>query len=212
MRFYLWCLLLLSPGCLYGWNPYKTDPTQQAVSPISDGLDHLEPVDRKIPEGPYLVEFIREPAKGDQYTHLTVSRDRASGKFYLHTWSEWKTPNMARPVNEVLGPSVRIELPEDMAASIYSMWINELLETRYDRESHAGQDGWLDIFTGSIHSRGWLHGCTWNPTKDLPPKWMDDSANALLQFAKDKDETKCRSTLTDLRDKLFAYLVNSGKS
>jgi hypothetical protein len=211
MRLHLALLVFLAPGCLYGWESYKTDVTQKATPEVIDTVDHLEPADRKIPESPYLIEFIREPALGYQYTHLTVTCDEASGKFFVRTWSEWKNPTQARPLNEVLGPSAKVELPVDLAASAYSMWVNALLEVRYDRQAHFGDDGWTDLFSAYIKGRGYLHGTATSPTKDLPPKWMEDSALALIQFTKDKDEVACRQTLIDLRDKLFAYLGTNGK-
>jgi hypothetical protein len=212
MRRSLAILLFLLPGCLYAWDAYPTDLTQSATPEVSDSLDHLEPVDRKIPESPSLIEFIREPALGYQYTHLTLTRDEASGKFFVRTWSEWKNETQARPLNEVLGPSAKAELPVDLASNIYSMWVNALLEVRYDRLDHSGVDGWTDLFSAYIKGRGWLHGMASSPTKDLPPKWMEDSATALIQFTKDKDEMACRRTLIDLRDKLFAYLGTNGRN
>jgi|GEM_PF-2103039 len=211
MRLHLALALLLVPGCLYGWDSYPTTVVQLRAPAVSDGLDHLEPVDRKIPETPYLVEFIREPAIGYQYTHLTLSQDDKSGKFYLRTWSEWKNETLPRPTTEVLGPSVKVEFPVDMASTVYSIWVNALLEVRYDRLAHTGQDGWTDLFSVYIKGRGWLHGTTWSPTKELPPKWMEDSASVLIQFTKDKDEPACRANLIGLRNRLFAYLSANGK-
>jgi len=199
MRFLVALLLLVAPGGLYGWESYKTDITQQTVSANSDGLDHLEPVDRKIPESAYLIEFIREPTAGHQSIHLTLFQDDKSGKFYVST-------------NDVSGAAGKVEIPEDMASSVYSMWVNALLEVRYDRLGHSGKNGPTDLFSAYIKGRGWLHGAASNPTKDLPPKWMEDSATALVQFTKDKDEAACRRSLTDLRDKLFAYLGTNGKN
>ena len=211
MRLPFALLLFLIPGCLQAWEAYKTDITQQATPEVTDSLDHLEPIDRKIPESPYFIEFIREPALGYQYTHLTLTQDAASGKFFVHTWCEWKNDTQARPLNEVLGASAKVELPVDLAANVYSMWVNALLEVRYDRLIPSGMDGWTDLFSAFIKGRGYLHGLAWSPTKDLPPKWMEDSATALIQFTKDKDEVACRRSLIDLRDKLFAYLGTNGK-
>jgi len=212
MRLHLALAFLLVPGCLYGWDSYPTAVVQPRAPAVSDGLDHLEPLDRKIPETPYLIEFIREPALGYQYTHLTITCDEKTGKFYVRTWSEWKSETVVRPPTEVLGPSLKMELPVDLVSTVYAMWVNALLEVRYDRLTHTGQDGWTDLFSVYVKGRGWLHGTTHSPTKDLPPKWMEDSALALIQFAKDKDEAACRRTLTDLRNKLFAYLGTNGKN
>jgi hypothetical protein len=212
MRLHLGLLFLLVPGCVFGWESYKTDVTQQTTAQVSDGLDHLEPVDRKIPETPYLVEFIREPAKGYQQIHLTLSRDSSTGNFYLHSWNEWRIGTEVHPPTEVLGPSTKIECPEDIAANVYSMWVNALLEVRYDRLSSSMNDeGRTDLFSVYLKGHGYLHGTTASPTKDLPPKWMEDSATALIQYTKDNNEAACRRTLTDLRDKLFAYLATNGK-
>ena len=211
MRFYLGLLVLLTPGCLFGWDAYQADVSQRAATAVSDGVDHLEPVDRKMPETPYLLEYIREPALGYQHLHLTLTQDQQSGKFYLRTWGEWRKENEARPLTEVLQPLTKIEFPVDLASSVYGMWVNALLEVRYDRLSQTGLDGWTDLFSAHINGRGWLHGAAWSPTKDLPPKWMEDSALAMVQFVKDKDEQKCRATLADLRNKLVAYLSENGK-
>ena len=109
-------------------------------------------------------------------------------------------------------PSAKVEIPEDIASSVYSMWVNALLEVRYDRLGHSGKDGATDLFSVYIKGRGWLHGTALSPTKDLPPKWMEDSVTALIQFTKDKDEAACRRNLTDLRDKLFAHLGTNAKN
>jgi hypothetical protein len=179
----------------------------------SDGLDHLEPADRKVPENDYLVQFIGEPAKSDQNFHLTVSRDDVSGNYYVKTWSDWRgAENSTHPATESLAPLVKVELPVDIASNVYAMWVNALLEVRYDRLASPDSAGSTDLFSVSLKGRGWLHGAALNPTKDLPPKWMEDSAKALIQFTKDKDEAKLRRAQTDLRDKLFAYLGTNGRN
>lgn len=214
LRIQLLLLVCFTSSSVYGWQPYKTDVTQQAFSESVEDEDHLEPLeeDEHVDESYYLINYVYAAALDYHNVHLEIKRNEKSGKYEMQQWSEWTVGIQDRPKRETLAIPVKVKIPADIAATVYDMWVNALFEVRYDRKANDGLDGWTDIFSVYVRGKGWLHGSVWCPMKDLPPKWLEDSASALMAFAKDHDEAKCRRTITELHQKLFDYLLKNGKN
>lgn len=116
------------------------------------------------------------------------------------------------PSGSSASTGAKLKIPEDIVRSVYEMWVNALFEVRYDRRFDGTLDGWTDIFSTYVRGKGWLHGTATCPEKDLPPKWLEDAAQALIVFSKNGDAKACRATITPLHDKLLAYLAKHGKN
>jgi hypothetical protein len=209
------CLILLPlvSSAALGWEPYRVDPTQQAFSEEGQDLDHLEPVNGSLPENYYLIQFTYDVAMEYSTSNLEISRDEKSGKYLLLTWGEWKHEQSGEqpPRTMKLPVPVRMEIPEDIAATAYAMWVNALFEVRYDRRADLVLDGWSDTFSTYVRGKGWMHGYADVPTRELPPRWLEEAGKALLQLGKDKDVARCRKELAELHRKLFAYLEAHAK-
>jgi hypothetical protein len=228
MKLYLWFLFSFTSTCLFAWEPYKVDSSQQQLAPQSGGLDHLEPGEGNIPQSyysgstwpdSYLIQYIMDPALSDEVTHLIVRQEhidflrweQGPRKYYLETWND-RYAHDSREKLVSSSPHVKFEIPEDLASLAYEMWANALFEVRYDRSSALGLDGWDSTFSCYIRGKGWLYGRTWTPTRELPPKWMDEAGATLVTLAKDRDIAKCRAELVRLHDKLFLYWKAHGKN
>ena len=208
----LFALLLTSLAPVRAWEPTQLDVTQQMFAPNADGSDHLEPTREKVDERYYLVRYACDEAMAYQNDFFTITRGKADGTFILKKWSEWAKTDSAPPPTEKLRPTVEVEVPKDVAVSIYEMWVNALYEVRYDRTATDGLDGWTDIFTAFVRGKGWMSGEVWVPQKNLPPAWLEDAAKAMMKFAGDRDLAACRKTLAESHAKLFAYWKAHGLS
>jgi hypothetical protein len=118
-----------------------------------------------------------------------------------------------RPLKDPPETDAEIQISEALASVIYDLWVNALLEVRYERRQHGGFDGETYVFSTFVTSLGWMHGSTWSPSKDLPPTWMMNAGQKLIAFARDekRDAKATENELTVLRDKLFQYIKKNGK-
>lgn len=200
-------LMLFSHSSL-AWTPYKVDVTQEAMAESSESEDHLEPANDTGTEFVYLAEFIQEPSfsKG---SYFVLFKQQKSGIYVLRTGpipdkvaSGEKPPKGYRDV----------EIPKPLAEVIYQIWVNALLQTHYDKKSSMGLDGTTFIFSSFVRGLGWLHGTTWSPVAQLPPRWLADTGDQLFVFANDpkRDPKKMQATLEATRDRLFGYLKRHG--
>lgn len=200
-------ILVFGPYMGFSSEPYRVDVRQEAFADHADSLDHLEPVKGTVPEFYYIAQFVESPSfvKGSYFAVLKTKQ----GRYILQLAS---IPVDTRPVNR---PKVEteLEIQESLAEVIYQIWANALLEVRYDRKSYRGNDGTDFTFSTFIRGSGWMHGSTWSPDTDLPPKWLVDSAQKIIAFARDpkRDAKKTETSLAEARDKLFAYIEKHGK-
>ncbi len=118
-----------------------------------------------------------------------------------------------KPLKEPPKPDAEIQISEAFASVIYDLWVNALLEVRYERRQHGGFDGETYVFSTFVTSLGWMHGFTWSPSGDLPPAWMMNAGKKLVALAHDekRDAKAAEAELTVLRDKLFRYIETHGK-
>jgi hypothetical protein len=207
MRTLLFFLLLPLAFAALAAEPYKVDVTQEAFSESVSGIDHLEPVQGNIPEFYYLAQFIQLPSF-HQGNYLVVSRTK-EGRYLLRTGTMPKDGSVTDKPK--MGPEVQI--PESLAAVIYEIWVNALLEVRYDRKAYRGLDGTRYTFSTYVRALGWMHGGIWSPDNDAPPTWMVETGGKLLAFARDpkRDPKTLETELANTRDKLFRHLKTQGK-
>jgi len=203
-------LFLVVRATALGTQPFKPVVTGEInTDPIKE-LDHLEPFHGKVPlpEDYYLAQYFEAPALADQANYLIVLRTK-DGRYLVRLS---KTAHDKFPT-EAPTPDKEIEIPESLASVIYDLWVNALLEVRYERRQHGGLDGELYYFSTFVTSLGWMHGYTWSPGGDLPPVWMMEAGKKLVAFAHDekRSATAIEGELTVLRNKLFRYIKAHGK-
>ncbi len=202
-------LLVFGVGCGDGFavEPYPVDVTQQEMAGAEDLIDHLEPVERPVPEAYYIAQFIESPSfnKGNYFAVYRTDDE----KYKLRVTD---IPADTRP-SKAPKFETELEIPESMAKIIYEIWINALLEVRYYRQGYRGLDGTNYTFSSFVRGAGWRHGSIWSPSADLPPKWLVDSAYGIIEFARDpkRDAKKTEAWLVEKRDKLLTYLRKHGK-
>jgi hypothetical protein len=206
------CIFSILALPVRAWEPATVDVTQQAFSPQSDVTDHLEPSDRPMDERYYVVRYTCDEAMAYQNDFLEIDRNKADGKFVLKKWSEWAKTEGKPPADEKLRSAIKLEIPQDLAAEVYEMWVNALYEVRYDRTFNGTLDGWTDVYSAYVRGKGWMIGEAESPDKELPPKWLNQSATALIQLSKDHDLRACRQQLAALHEKLFIYWKAHGIS
>jgi hypothetical protein len=206
------CMLSILALPVRAWEPAPVDIMQQAFSPESEVTDHLEPSSRPIDERYYVVRYTCDEAMAYQDDFLEIDRNNVDGKFVLKKWSEWAKTEDKPPANEKLRPAVELEIPQDLAADIYEIWVNALYEVRYDRTFNGTLDGWTDVYSAYVRGKGWMIGEAETPEKELPPKWLKESTTALIQLSKDRDVTACRQKIMAMHDKLFTYWRAHGVS
>jgi hypothetical protein len=203
-------LFLLLTATASGTEPFRPDVTGKINTEWIQDVDHLEPYEGKVPlpEYYYLAQFIEAPAMLAEGNYLAVLR--TDDLRYLLQTAKFPTDKvLSKPAK----PDIEIEIPESLAAVIYDLWVNALLEVRYERKQHGGFDGETYLFSTFVTSLGWMHGSTWSPDGDLPPAWMMEAGKKLVAFARNekRNAKTTEAELTVLRDKLFRYVKAHGK-
>lgn len=202
-------LLFLAPAAR-GTEPFRPDVTGKINTDGVQDVDHLEPYEGKVPlpEYYYLAQFIEAPAMLAEGDYLVVLRTE-DGRYLLQATKVPTEKVLSKPEK----PDFEIQIPESLASVIYDLWVNALLEVRYERRQHGGFDGETYLFSSFVTSLGWMHGYTWSPGGDLPPVWMMKAGKKLVVFARDekRDAKTTEAELVVLRDKLFRYIKAHGK-
>jgi hypothetical protein len=190
--------------------PFKSDVTGKINTDWVENIDHLEPYVGEVrpPEYYYLAQFIEAPAMLVEGHYLVVLR--AKDEKYLIRVGKFP---MDKPLKEPPKTDAEIQISEALASVVYDLWVNALLEVRYERRQHGGFDGETYIFSTFVTSLGWMHGNTWSPSGDLPTTWMMNAGKKLIAFAHDekRDAKTTEAELTVLRDKLYQYIKKHGK-
>jgi hypothetical protein len=206
-RLLLLAVLLIATAPLSAWERYAPDVTQQRFEDTKDIVDHLVPyVELKKP-GYYVAEFSAYPSFTN---HREWRIYRKEQRFLLRSW---EVPHSAKGLKPAPIHLVEIEIPSEVAAVVYEIWANALLEARYTRGPVSGLDGTSYRFSTYLRAVGWLHGYTWSPDANLPPKWMVDTGELLIAYARsaDRDPKKLQHALAERKDQLMNYLQQKGK-
>lgn len=193
---------------LQAWEALSTDVTQQEFAEHKSGLDHLEPVSVKEPHSYYIAQYVVYPSFTPA-KRLLVLQNKENEKYYVKVWNEYKPGD----TDENIPASITVEIPEEIASLIYEIWVNELLEVRYSRYSSLGCDGTTYVFSTYVRALGWMHGSTWSPRLDLPPRWIVEAGDLLFQLTKQNNNNyeSSKKKLIKIRTRLLTYLEKNGK-
>ena len=146
-------------------------------------------------------KFGRYPSFEDSDEWVLAAKD---GKYVLTSWrlSQKEPPWKARTQRDKRSQSVSREL----AASIYSIWANGILEARYSRNS-PGMDGTAYEFSTYLRGVGRLGAWAWSPHDELPPKWLVDAGELMIVLSRDAemDEARALALVKKIGDRLASY-------
>jgi hypothetical protein len=194
--------LALAPAAL----AYEPDVTQERdeTDTSVQAVDHLIPSGRGFPEGRppiyYIARFGRYPSFSESFEWCVF---RKKNRYVLSSWRLDRSDRKAEPRRvEVMD----LDIPERMAATIYSLWANAILDARYAREG-SGLDGTGYEFSTYLRGVGWPTATTESPSRDLPPKWLVDAGEEVLALARGrtKDTGQLLSKLNNTQRALDAY-------
>ncbi|HEY5754448.1 MAG TPA: hypothetical protein VIU34_01435 [Steroidobacter sp.] len=201
VRLWLVVLCLVLPGVAAAYEP---DVTQGREETIPGDSDRLLPegsgiVDRRCMR--CLAEFGRYPSSEPVFEWQIKLED---GKYVLSSW------RLVHPKSEVDFQQVdvqQLEVSKQFAEVVYDIWVNNILEARFTRHRPFGVDGTGYRFRTNLRGVGWPSASTWSPSKDLPPKWLANSGEEILAFARAKSpqEAPVLAKLRAVRKRLNDY-------
>jgi hypothetical protein len=211
MRSLLAFTALTLPCIAAAWEPFKTDVTQQAFPAESAAIDHLVPIQMgpnpRVSGMPYtyLARYSSRPSFWPG-VDVYVVRDQSTSTYRIH-YLEGAEASKKEPKSRV------VDIPQALAALIYDVWANALLDVRYDRAPGVGLDGTTHFFSTWIRGLGTLDGETWMPEGDRPPAWMVGAGEFLAQIARDDrpDVNACHDYFKNLKARLFRYYESRSK-
>ncbi len=202
-------LFACAPVC-WSFEPFAVDVTQEEFAEHDPAIDHLLPAGVSLPEFYYIAQFIVPPdtfPKRDGFSIVVLKTD--DGRYLLQT----AAIPQGSPLDTRQKPRLELQIPQTLAEVVYQIWVNTLLEARYDRKSYAGLDGGTFLFSTYVRGLGWMHGRIWSPDANLPPRWIVEAGEQLSDFVRNsqRDPRKTEAALIGIRDKLFEYLETNGK-
>jgi hypothetical protein len=195
-------LICATASTAFGYEPDVTQGQEE--------FDPRAPEDTLIPSGSrmpdeqplyYLARFGRYPSFADAFEwSITLEKD----KYILSSWRLERAKKESQPPTRAA--TIRVELPQEIAAVAYTLWANAILEARYSRGG-VGLDGTTYHFSTWLRGLGWPGATAWSPTKDLPPRWMVEAGEAVLAYARDKkpDPAALLAKLQAVSKRLAAY-------
>jgi hypothetical protein len=183
------------------------DVAQQRFEDQRGVVDHLVPYAGNQKPPYYIAEFAAHPSFSESYGWRIYRR----GQEYvlrsenLPRRQEGKTPFDAR--------LIELEIPGELASLVYEIWANALLEVRYTRIGHLGLDGTTYTFSTFLRGIGFLNGSTWSPEDNLPPKWMVESGDVIMNYSRSsaRDDAELRKALLAHKARLLKHLQTHGK-
>jgi len=183
---------------------YEPDVTQQRIESAYVGpLDHLIPVGSTFPvQAPryYLAKFGIHPSFSPAFEWCVLLQEK---RYVLRSWrlERSKGEDVPRQVD-----TLETEIPKEMAAVLYTLWANAILDARYSRQS-PGLDGTTYEFSTFLRGIGYPSARTWSPEEDLPPKWLASAGEDVLAYARgqNRDTNKLLALLQATNKRLSAY-------
>ena len=190
------------------WQPYPPDVTQERFEGGAGPVDHLLPFAPEAFPSKHLAEFGAYPSFSPAYEWRLFRKD---GKYILSAWA--LTQESDRNVKPKQVDFVEKEVPEEVAALIYDIWTNALLESRYSRNGSLGLDGTTYRFSTYLRALGWMQGKTWSPDAKLPPKWLVECGELVHKFSRSssKDAAALNKRLSAYRRQLYSYWRSHGR-
>jgi hypothetical protein len=202
-------LLCFTFGSAFAYEPDVTQQRQEH-DPALRKVHHLIPSGTMPPEehGPplrYLARFSRSPPfhEDDAYEWALVHKERSHVKEHKYLLSSWRLDRSDRSAGHRRIDAKEIEIPRELAATIYSMWANAILNARYARQAMA-LDGTSYWFSTSLTGVGWLSATTWEPAERSPPGWLVSAGEQVLALARAErpDANQVHASLRALQSRL----------
>ena len=170
---------------------YEPDVTQQReeYETAARKVDHLIPSGTMLPEayGPplhYLARFRRSPPFHDQDAHeWALIHRQPHAREHRYVLSSWRLDRKERNAEPRRIEVREIEIPQQLAATIYSIWANAILDARYTRQAR-GVDGMSYWFSTSLSGVGWFSATTSEPRNDLPPGLLVEAGEQVLALSR----------------------------
>ena len=163
---------------------------------------HLVPVNFPISEFGGDARFVESPSfeRGTCWVILQEGE-----KCLLNVFS---LPPDTRPYRDFPEPTTRVEVPVSIAKLVREIWLMAIMDVRYASKKQRGMDGTTYTFSTYSVSTQSIHGTTWSPEADGPPKWMVDAGHDVLAFARSspKDTVTLERKLNEAKKKVSAYL------
>lgn len=206
--FILVALAVAALDCTAAWEPFHPDVTQKEFQDGSGSIDHLEPYVQLRKPGYHLAEFSVYPSFSKRHEWRIYLDGQ---RYVLRSWRlTGDQISTAKPDKSTV---TEIEIPKDVAAIVYDIWTNALLETRYSRALSGGLDGTSYRFSTYVRGLGWFQGETWEPEDDLPPKWLVACGTLIYEYSRASKNSpeKLAAQLAEYRERLYAYWRLKGK-
>jgi len=187
---------------------YPSDSLRADSLPNPAVCSHLEPVNFPISEFGGDARFVESPSfeKGTCWVIL-----QEGDKVLLNVFS---LPPDTRPYRDFPEPTTSIEVPASIAKLVREIWVMAIMDVRYAFKKQRGMDGTTYTFSTHTVSTQSIHGTTWSPEADSPPKWMVDAGHEVLAFARSspRDTVILERKLNETKKKLSGYLNEKSDS
>jgi hypothetical protein len=184
---------------------YEPDVTQENMEwDTQAAKDHLVPTGSAEPQGAplyYLAKFGRYPSFDDSFEwHLILN----SGRYLLVSWR--LAHGTVAQIEAAHEDELIVEVSKDLAATIYAIWASAILDARYTRYAN-GLDGTNYWFSTYLRGVGWPGARTWSPSANLPPKWLVEAGEVVLELGRSNPATEAPSIakLKVIRERLDSY-------
>ena len=186
---------------------FVPDVTQQRFEDQRGTVDHLVPYAGNRTPPYYIAEFAAHPSFSESYGWKIYRRE---GKYFLRSENLARSQKGKSPFDARL---IELEIPSEIAGVVYEIWANALLEVRYTRIGHLGLDGTTYLFSTYLRGVGFLNGSAWSPEDDLPPKWMVEAGDLIMEYSRSvaRDEVGFHKSLSAHKNRLVKYLQVHGK-
>ena len=192
---------------------YEPDVTQQReeYDPSFPDVDHLIPSGTGLPEeyGPplhYLARYGRYPSVSAAF-EWSLTHDLRHAKAHRYILSSWRLDRTDRHAAPRRVEVKEVEIPQELAAAIYWMWANAILDARYARQG-PGVDRTSYWFSTTLRGVGWFSATTWGPQENLPPGWLVEAGEQVLALSRRErsDPAPTLASLRALQARLRKYL------
>jgi hypothetical protein len=184
---------------------YEPDVTQERMEwDVQAAKDRLVPSGSTRPQTAplyYLAKFGRYPSFTDAFEWSLILKN---GRYLLVSW------RLAQEKETQQGPAhsdeLTLEVSKELAATIYAIWASGIMDARYTRYAD-GLDGTTYWFSTYLRGVGWPSARTWSPSADLPPKWLVDAGEAVLELGRSKraNEAPTADKLKLIRGRLDSF-------
>jgi hypothetical protein len=164
---------------------YEPDITQRRDESVAGQPDHLIPTGKAFPEELpryYIAKFGRYPSFDQAFEWQLVLHEK-DRKYILTSW-RLKLDRERQTKSRV--EVIEVEVPQSVAATVYEIWANAILRSRYALDG-SGLDGTSYSFSTYLRGVGYPGASTWSPQQG-PPKVLVDAGEDVLTFGRAKGD------------------------